>query len=105
MCVVEKANTATVYILPLMGNLPHLPRGHLAIVSISIVIAFDGEQVGVPIQESGWHQAFRRRSPETRRNSKIALLIKWIIPSTAKNGLLFTEQFTGILVVQLHRDT
>ena len=57
---------------------PHLPRGHLAIVSVGVVVPLYGDEVGVKGEERGRHETLVLRPPQAWRQGQVAQLIKYL---------------------------
>ena len=79
----------------------HLPGCHLSIMSVGVVVPFDGGQVGIIGQEDWCHQALIFFTPETRWDGKVALFIHDLM-ALAKDRIVTAQQHASVCMIKLH---
>jgi len=83
---------------------PHLPAGHLSIVEVRVVVPLDGGEVGVEGEEGGGQETLLLRPIDAGGDGDVAELVHYLV-GLPKGGVVGTQEFTCISIVEFHRDT
>eukprot|EP00035_Acanthoeca_spectabilis_P006484 m.125139 g.125139 ORF g.125139 m.125139 type:complete len:360 (-) comp13527_c0_seq1:1321-2400(-) len=87
---------------------PHLPHGHLAVMSIRVVVLLDTGEVGVVREVCRRIQALVRSAVQARWDCDVAFLVVWILRSGRRRlseyGHLTTQKLACISVPEFTRD-
>jgi len=95
-------------VLRLLGqeDTSHLPRGHLSIMTISIVVLLNTSQVSIHGQVHWLDETLGIRSPQAWWDGKVTWLVELrvVLNTFAPDWLLSAQKLTSVGIVEVERD-